>query len=61
MYNGLYKRTSEYVRAAEYLDNGSPFMQRTWATAGTQILLLNQEIRDKGVLSWITWLVSYHQ
>ena len=29
LYNGLYKRSSVYVRAAEYLDKGLPFKKES--------------------------------
>ena len=38
--NGLYKRSPVCVRAVEYVDKVSPFMQESWATTGTQVQLL---------------------
>ena len=40
LYDGLYKRSSMYMLAAEYLDKGSPVMQESWATLGAQVRLL---------------------
>ena len=39
LYNGLYKGSSVCVRAAEYLDKGSPFMQESCTTIGTDVRL----------------------
>ena len=40
LYNALYKRSSLCVRAAGYLDKGSPNIQESWATIRTQVRLL---------------------
>ena len=40
LYNGLHKRSSLCVRAAGYLDKGSPFIQESWTTIRTQVRLL---------------------